>query len=170
MLRSLYMKHQFQHLSLYNVIVSDRLPSHPALLLTIMIFSPIAPLQCHFSPFTRCIVKKWKTKNSTLPEQFQNPIEEIVERGKIDTLNTHVHDLSRHEALIYVYGRVVYICESWFHQSSTIYMSDRDKAIDFDHLWYMMLLESRCFTEFFFLILFCSHEIFHYDSNVSLIR
>ena len=59
-----------------------------------MICSPIAPLQCHFSPFTRCIVKKWKTKNTTLPEQFQNPIEEIVERGKIDTLNTHVHDLS----------------------------------------------------------------------------
>jgi hypothetical protein len=52
----------------------------------------------------------------------------------------------RHEALIYVYGRVVYICESWFHQWSTIYMSDRDKSIDFDHLWYMMLLESRCFT------------------------
>jgi hypothetical protein len=28
---------------------------------------------------------KWKIKTITLSEQFQNPIEKIVERGKIDT-------------------------------------------------------------------------------------
>jgi hypothetical protein len=28
---------------------------------------------------------KWKIKTITLSEQFQNPIEKIVEKGKIDT-------------------------------------------------------------------------------------
>ena len=34
---------------------------------------------------------KWKTKNTTLSEQFQNLIEKIIESGKIDTLNTYIH-------------------------------------------------------------------------------
>ena len=38
---------------------------------------------------------KNKTKqNSTLSKQFQNPIEKSLERGKIDTSNTHIHDRS----------------------------------------------------------------------------
>jgi hypothetical protein len=34
-----------------------------------------------------------KKKNKTLSEKFQNPIK-IVERGKIDTLNTQIYDRS----------------------------------------------------------------------------
>jgi len=33
--------------------------------------------------------------NTTLPEQFQSPINiKIVERGEIDTLSTQIHDRS----------------------------------------------------------------------------
>ena len=35
-----------------------------------------------------------KTRNTTLSEQFQNPITKIVEAGKIDTPNTYIHDSS----------------------------------------------------------------------------
>ena len=35
---------------------------------------------------------KLKTKSSTLSEQFQNPILKIVERGKIDSHNTQIHE------------------------------------------------------------------------------
>jgi hypothetical protein len=31
-------------------------------------------------------------KNTTLSEQFQNPIEKIIERNKIDTPNIQIHD------------------------------------------------------------------------------
>jgi hypothetical protein len=37
---------------------------------------------------------KWKTKNTTLSQDFQNTIETIVERGTIDTFNTHIHEHS----------------------------------------------------------------------------
>ena len=37
-----------------------------------------------------------KTKNTTLSEQFQNPIEksETKKRGKLDTANTNIHHRS----------------------------------------------------------------------------
>ena len=37
---------------------------------------------------------KLKTKHTTLLEQFQNQIKKNVERGKIDTPNTHTHESS----------------------------------------------------------------------------
>ena len=38
-----------------------------------------------------------KNKNTTLSEHFQNPIRKIVERDKIDTLNTEIHDRSQYD-------------------------------------------------------------------------
>jgi hypothetical protein len=40
------------------------------------------------------IIKNNKNKNTTLSEQFQNKISKIVERGKIDSTNTEIHDRS----------------------------------------------------------------------------
>ena len=37
-------------------------------------------------------ITKWKTKNTTLSEHFQNVIEQIVERGKLDTSSTQIYD------------------------------------------------------------------------------
>jgi hypothetical protein len=37
---------------------------------------------------------KWKTKSTTLPEQFINIIKKIVERGNIDTTSTQIHNHS----------------------------------------------------------------------------
>ena len=34
---------------------------------------------------------KWKPKHNTLSAQFQNPIEQIVKRDKIDTPYTQIH-------------------------------------------------------------------------------
>jgi len=38
-----------------------------------------------------------KNKNTTLSEHFQNSIRKIVERDKIDTLNTEIHDRSQYD-------------------------------------------------------------------------
>ena len=37
---------------------------------------------------------KWKTKNTTLSEDFQKYNIKIVERGTIGTFNTHMHERS----------------------------------------------------------------------------
>ena len=37
---------------------------------------------------------KWNTKNTTVSEHFQNPLKQIIERYKIETLNTQIHDRS----------------------------------------------------------------------------
>ena len=39
-------------------------------------------------------VIKWRKWNTTLSEQFQNPIKKIAERDKIKTANTQIHDRS----------------------------------------------------------------------------
>ena len=45
--------------------------------------------------YSRNIKKKWKTKNTTLSEQFQYPISNIqIVRDKIDTPNTQICDRS----------------------------------------------------------------------------
>jgi hypothetical protein len=36
---------------------------------------------------------KTKKNTTTLSEQLQNQMIKIVERGKMDTSNTHIHDL-----------------------------------------------------------------------------
>lgn len=40
------------------------------------------------------MVKNQFTKNTTLSKHFQNPTEKILNRGKIDTPNTKIHDHS----------------------------------------------------------------------------
>jgi len=40
------------------------------------------------------IIIKCKTKNTTLSEQFQNPVKKHKNRGKIDASTTHIHDCS----------------------------------------------------------------------------
>ena len=42
----------------------------------------------------RILLTCGKHVHKTLSEQFKNPIEKIVGRGKIDTTNAHIHDRS----------------------------------------------------------------------------
>ena len=56
---------------------------------------PLQPLFMEWKEKQKNKTKQNKTKTKTTPsEQFQNPIKDLRNRGKLDTTNTHIHDWS----------------------------------------------------------------------------